>query len=444
VEPESPALPAPSQPVGAIPLPKLGAAEIAYVDLGAPRPENPHVALRFPDDQALLQPLVDAVNAADGKALQDGTRATKLFIWVEFRSHQRLLLSLPEGDEPVEANWQGQLIAIDAPAVRKALAALEPVLARAQKPGIQIWAVDVAGKQEPELLLERQPKPLMLQGFSPDGRYLLLTEQLGQYKGDYTAIPYLLDRSTGNVQQGAQTNVRMAQWSGHGFFIDRLAHLDLQLKETRLDSLAAALGLKEQEREIIDIAFTPDGERFAALVGRNWAEEPLDLVLGNVGGSDLTIQPRAITGMATQIGTLAWIALSPDRQMVGLSGTEGTVLVPVAKPAPENRVLLSAAQGRGLTWSPDSAHVWVDNAGLFDRSGKVLVKADGGYPVLWLPDGTGVVPRGFDQLVRTGLDGTSVPLKAPDWGVPAGFLPDGRLLVWRTVYPMMPGSSESP
>lgn len=310
----------------------------------------------------------------------------------------------------------------------------EPAPGDAQQPGLRVWAVDPTGRRPPELLLE-QPRDLMLAGISPDGRYLLLVQALGQEKGDDTAVPYLFDRTTGTLNQGGQTAIRTAAWSGNGFYIDWLTHLDLQLKETHLDPLAGALHLQEGEREVISISFAVDSNRFVALVGPRWKPgEPVDLVQGNRDGTGLTVLPKAVYGTDTQMGTVAAIALSPDGQYAALTDRAGAALVRLSDPAPEQWVRV-ASSSFPIEWAPDSAHVWFGTGQILDLTGKPVLDTGAKYNLVWQPDGKGGVVSGYDGLHSFRLDDSTDDLQAPAASQARGFLPDGRLVVWRTVHP---------
>jgi hypothetical protein len=432
VAPTPMAQPQPTVPT--LPLPKLSASQISRMEVWAPRPENPHIVLNLKDDSSLIDALAKAITDAGAGQIREQSSPARLFTSVQLRSGENLTLTLPEEGGPAEAMWQGQPLLIDSPALSRALEALEPVLARAEKPGLHIWAVDLTGARAPERLLDL-PEPLVLTGMSPDGQHLLLVEQLGEYKGDYTAIPFLLDRTTGALREGAKTSIRTGLWSGTGFCIDSLTCMDFQFKEARYDKLAQALQLKEQVREIVAISYSADGKCFAALVGRSWAEEPLDLVQGNVDGTGITTVPGLIAGIATQSGTLARIALSPDGKWLALTGKDGAAIAPVADPTPRIWTQVQAS-GTEPGWAPDSQHVQFAGVGVFDLAGKLVFNPGQFYGIVWQPDGKGGVIYGYEgmRLFRI-VGGPAAEVKAPDWSVPAGFLPDGRLLVWLTVRP---------
>ncbi|MDB4897601.1 MAG: hypothetical protein JWN15_3863 [Firmicutes bacterium] len=90
-----------------------------------------------------------------------------------------------------------------------------------------------------------------------------------------------------------------------------------------------------------------------------------------------------------------------------------------------------------ITWSPDSRYVALVGR-IYDRTGKVLLESSLLNSVTWRPDSKAVVIHDYAQVQVLGLDGTRTALAVPDWSVPAGFLPDGRLLLFRTVYPAQP------
>lgn len=383
-------------------------------------------------DDMVLVALAAAVDAAGEGQIQESRGSLKLRASVDLRSGGRLSLSLHESGH-VHAYWSGQPLVIDSPDLERALEALETELAKAPGPGTRIWAVDPAGKAPAELLADL-PKPLFWSGMSPDGRYLLLAEQLGQYKGDYTAIPYLLDRQDGSLKQGPKTSVRFAYWSGNGFHIDKLLHLDLGLQVERRDALAKALGLKEREREIIDISFAADGKRFAALVGQGWNAQPapLDLVQGNLDGTNLSVVPGVLHGTDTQIGTVAHLGLSPDGQWLALAGRDGAALARAADPAPEQWIRFPA--NYEIVWAPDSRHVRFGVGGVFDLSGKPVLPVEQARGLVWQDGQGGVIFYHGVEVDLFRLDGARSRLEVPDFAIPRAFLPDGRLLVWHTVW----------
>ncbi len=278
----------------------------------------------------------------------------------------------------------------------------EPVL-----PGTWVWAVDPTGQREPELLLQHE-KPLAFRATSPDGRWWLLIESLGEYKGDYRAIPYIYDQSTGEWKQGPQIDQRgAARWSGHGFFINRMLHMDLNFQLDGFDAIRETLGLKAEERELIDFSTADDGLHYAALAGHPWNDQTaLDLVIGTLDGAEPVIVPEAIPGAAFQIGVLAYARLSPDGQWLFLMGRESGYLLPVAEAADREAWIPLPHEWREANWSPDSQSVEVGGI-VYDLTGKAV--GEGG------PDAVaeGVAPEG-SWLVAT--------------------LPDGRLLMTRVVY----------
>lgn len=384
-------------------------------------------------EDAQIRAIAAAADAAGRGTIREQSGPWKLHLWVRLRSNEYFRLLLLENGQVGAASANGQPMLIDSPDLKRALEALEAEVARAPGVGTRIWAVDPTGKAANELLVDLK-QPLFWAGMSPDGRYLLLTEQLGEYKGDYTAIPYLLDRADGSLKQGPKSSVRFAVWSGTGFQIDRLLHLDLNLRVESRDALAAALGLKPDTREIIDISFAPDGKRFAALVGKRWSgpPEPVDLVMGNLDGSGLTVVPKVITGVATQIGDLAYLALSPDGQWLAISGQEGTALARTAAPAPDGWVWLQKENtlGTGMEWAPDSRHIRVGQGGVYNLTGNPVFQVESNWGLVWRDGRGGVAYTHLWRAGQFGLSGVGAEVKLPDFSIPRAFLPDGRLLVW--------------
>lgn len=432
--PEPGPVPAPpATPAEPPPLPRLLPDHIHAVQAWNPESRDPGVWLEPDAHPALVKQLLVAIGQVTEARPRMESPPARLQANIHVRSGSMVILTLPRGEGPVEVDWDGRALLIDSPQVADALAALESEVAKAPKVGTRVWAIDPAGKREPELLLDHSTA-LHMADMSPDGRYALLIEQLGQYKGDYTAIPHLWDRSAGTTIAGAKTTIRHGIWSGRGFYLDWLTHYDLELKEARLSQLELALGLKKDERGLIAASFTADGRRFAALVGHPWMGEPIDLVQGNSDGTGLTTQAKVVAGHATQMGTYARLYLSPDGQWLVLEGRDGTVLLPAANPATDRLIKL---QGGRTVWAPDSRHLWVQGGGVYDLKGQLVVDTGQDvYHLVWQLDGRGGLFQGPGGVYRSfDLRGTVVDVKLPERGLVQGFLPDGRLLVWSTVYP---------
>lgn len=260
---------------------------------------------------------------------------------------------------------------------------------------------------------------------------------MGQEKGDFATVPYLLDRTAGTLREGARTDMRIAPaWSGNGFTINWPARLDLALKEDRMPALRTALGVEPNVRDVIHISFTPDGKRFAALVGQQGREEPVDLLMGNADGSGITTVPAAIRGTSTQSGVVARVEFSPDGEWLCVAGNGPAVIVRVADLSVRERwIHLREVSGWiPIAWSPDSRYVALGGR-IYDRTGKLVLETGQGDTLTWRPDSKAIILHNYAEVQVLGLDGTRTDVAVPDWSVPAGFLPDGRLIVFRTVYP---------
>lgn len=296
----------------------------------------------------------------------------------------------------------------------------------------RIWALDPSGKTGLELLFA-EDRPFLVAGSSPDGRYVLLVQRRPSYKGDPTAVPFLWDRAVGRTVEGQQMSVRFARWSGKGFFVDWLTSLDLTLGETQFDSLRRLLNLKEGEREVIASSFSPDGTRFAALVGHSANGESLDLVLANSDGTNLIVMPSLVIGN----GGATDVALAPDGQNVAVAGKNGAAIGPTSGASSDQWIRLQSGGGGYIAWAPDSKHLWFPGAGVFDLVGKLVFDPGPVHGLVWRPDGQGGLTYGFGSsapfLRSFRLDGTATDITIPEYMIPSGFLPDGRIMVWRTI-----------
>lgn len=306
-------------------------------------------------------------------------------------------------------------------------------------PLASLVAWDLTGKRQPEVLFtQAKPAEQFPQGASPDGRYVFLVTYQGEYKGDYRAIPAVYDRKTNTVKGDKQLLVHgnAGVWSGHGFYVDWLTHADPAMQLDTYPALRKALELKEQEREIIAASFSADGRRFAALVGKRWADVSLslDLVTANADGTGLITQAGAVKGWGMQIGNYALLSLSPDGSHIALMAEKpGLAIITVADPAPARWITLPAQPvSTAPVWAPDGKHVWVPRTGVVDLAGKVTLPSDQEGPGLWTPDGSALVRQtGPDAFQLAYLDGRTQPLPLPvQTRTVRGFLADGRALLW--------------
>lgn len=89
-----------------------------------------------------------------------------------------------------------------------------------------------------------------------------------------------------------------------------------------------------------------------------------------------------------------------------------------------------------ILWSADSQHVAFSGGKVFDRTGKLVLDPGQAFQLVWHPSGKSVAVNSATFGLRLlALDGTASEVGAPASSVPVGFLPDGRLLVYRAIYP---------
>lgn len=324
--------------------------------------------------------------------------------------------------------------------------------------GVTVWAVDTAGKKPPELLYDNQ-WPLFLLGVSPDARYWLL-DKVSEFAMGDPEVAYLLDRETGALTQGPELYMHPAKvaWSGHGFWVENLVHLGLDLQVEQYQNLRQAVGLG-LDRWLIGASFSADGVRVALVVDdHRYSPEDAraDLILAEADGTilgrvDHSIQPWCYDGKA---GPFVYPALSPRGDRLALSAqSPGDVLIDTANLDPARWRSLSGALtppvpfgkmfcGPGSShpvWSPDGTRVWVPGTGVIEQNGKPIATSPfHSRWAIWTPDGAGLIvssDQGASFFRTVPLDGQSQDFPIPEGAQAIAFLPDGRLLVARTIYP---------
>lgn len=234
-------------------------------------------------------------------------------------------------------------------------------------------------------------------GVSPDGRYLLLWQQMGPYKGDNRAIPHLLDRQTGDLMTGEQVTMRTGLWSGHGFWIDYLVHLGMDLTVTTYPDLARALG-ETPDRGIHSTPVAPAANRVAALVGRPRSHDSFDLAWAQLDGTEVVRLPHVAKRRETELGNIATVALSPDGRYVAIASDEPYArIIDTSNPGEEQGVTVEApanAQSWNvLVWAPDSRHLLVGGLGVVDLRDNVILPYEEGRAV-WSQDGKSLIIPG--------------------------------------------------
>lgn len=323
--------------------------------------------------------------------------------------------------------------------------------------GVQVWAVNINNGQTAAELLYSSDEPLLLVGLSPDGRYWLFEKIPDQVRGAPRGFSYLLDRNTGVLTEGPQVDIHPAKviWSGRGFWVNALLHLSLDLQVEEYAALRESIGLTK-ERRLLAASFTANGTKVALVVHDqqlNPSEATADLIWADAQGhilarADRSVQPMGFFGKS---GPLVDLAVSPDGDLLVLvSASPGLALIetaalereqwrPLSRPfKPPVPLKDSFAWPTGLIWAPDGGHIFVPSGGIFERSGREAVALLEASPhkAVWRPDNTGVViteSGAAAKLRLVTIDGTGHSFIFPAQA--KGFLPDGRLLMTRTIFP---------
>lgn len=292
-----------------------------------------------------------------------------------------------------------------------------------------MWAIDLGGKEQPSILFTKQEE-ITVRGISPDGRYVLLVKQLGLAKGDLRALPYLLDRQTGQLTGGKEMEINLdaLAWSGRGFWVNWLVELDLQLGVNTHEALRQAVGSGKETR-LVEAVVSADGSKVAALLAG--ADDRMDLVVGDTKGSHLLRITAAVKARQSQGDPMALVLISPDGKYVGIIGESPQgALVNTANPEPKAWVQFrrDAWPMDRPSWSPDSAHLFIPGTGVIDLTGTlVLAERERG---IWNRDGSGlIIPGKPYKIISLGGSATTVDGPADTWA--HGFLPDGKLIISR-------------
>jgi hypothetical protein len=278
---------------------------------------------------------------------------------------------------------------------------------------------------------------------SPDGRYLLVLTEVQQdppfgASGRWT----ILDRSTGKVTEGPQgVYQRVFGWSGRGFWLDPLTHMDLQGQIDHHEALAQLA----KDAQIVGVAWQADGSH-VALVIKPEDLERADLLWATADGRVLDRADGVVQPFWSKQGAWTELALSPDSQRLYLRAAyPGTALIETEALAFEKWRSLNGewhqgdAQGGGAPatlWSPDGRFLYEGARRLFDREGSLLRSFDTSLCMgTWLPDSAGLLCTSewandrLGSARRISLDGQSEGLPYAIGGQVLGWLPDGRLLV---------------
>lgn len=227
----------------------------------------------------------------------------------------------------------------------------QPGPAESTERSTTLIAIDTAGLAKTEDLFSWHDE-LTATGMSPDGRYVLFFGS----PTDEAVEPYLLDRNGNQLHPGKRLQMKpgLVSWSGHGFWIDTLVHLDLTLQVNTCPQLRQALGLNA-DTQLVAASVSADGSRVAALVGparigltdRTFS---LDLILARADGTGVVRVAKAVQPWFTQNGPRGLIALSPDGSQLA-----------IAAESPGPRPL----------WAPDGQHAWMPGVGIVMQDGTV-------------------------------------------------------------------------
>lgn len=339
-------------------------------------------------------------------------------------------------------------IPVDAPEPERPVAA-EPqwVPTSPKEPGLYLFAVDL-GSGEAESLLVRQDVPELLGAASADGRYLLLLTE-AELDPPYGAMGQwvILDRETDRVIPGpAGATGRAVGWSGRGFWVDQLTHLDLQGQVESYEGLRRQLMLERSQ--IVGSAWQADGSHVVLVILPEGAQLA-DLVWASAAGSTVERVSSVVQPWYGKTGFWTDLALSPDGALLYLRGVApGRALIRTDRLTFDQWQSLGDGwttpklnnEGGGMpptSWSPDGSLLLEWGQRLYDRTGALLWSADswGGHN-LWAPDGTGFIwTAGVGEAGQWfSLDGQSKSLGFAISGQVLGWLPDGRLLVAQVVY----------
>jgi hypothetical protein len=321
-------------------------------------------------------------------------------------------------------------------------AQVDPPIVPAPRVANTLLAVDPSGALSPEILVTPEPSQ-MPAAVSPDGRYVLMYAPVDEQQ----MTPYLLDRISGQLHQGEPLHIHHMLWSGRGFWIDWLVHMDLQGQIDTYPQLRQALGLNDGN-QLVAASFSADGSRVAALVGPTHMdphELSLDLILAKADGTSLVRVAKAIQPWYTQQGASAAVSLSPDGTQVAISAeSPRAALVKTADPnrarwqapgtmkigGPVPTAQHTSPPGVSSLWSPDGRYVWMPMVGIVARDGTVNApESSDGWGLAWRADSTEILLLGQPSaagVAKVGGGVTQVTLPANTR--PLGYLPDGRVL----------------
>lgn len=314
------------------------------------------------------------------------------------------------------------------------------------RPTTTLQAVDPSGNKTPEKMFT-SPQSLTSAAMSPDARYVMMYAPNGDQ-----VTPFVLDRNSGQLQQGKPMQIQPGNvtWSGRGFWVDGLTHLNLDLHVETNPKLRKALGL-DDGMQLVAASFSADGNRVAALVGPARIDQTqpalsLDLILAKADGSSMVRVAKAVQPWWTPTrGPVALLSLSPDGSQLAITAeSPRAALVNTSNPerakwkAPSNMTVggpgptdqHTSPPGAKPLWSPDGQHVWMPAVGIVATDLTVTVAASSSdWGLAWQPDGKGILlgmPSATYGVAK--VSGEMTKLALPPDVRPIGYLPDGRLL----------------
>lgn len=316
-------------------------------------------------------------------------------------------------------------------------------------PTFTVWAVDPTEERPPEVLMSK-PEALEMLGASPDGPFWLLMNVQTVESGAMSGELSLYNLETGEMREGPWTDSTLwpARWSGSGFWVRPLVHVDLQLR-IQPDPLLATSSVITDVRQIIDGGFSRDGRRAAFLVMREGRMDTrsVDLVILETGGTEPQILPNVVQPWFGKAGAHACLSMSPNgNRLVILSQSPGAALVETALPdqwlpllgdftAPRPVFDQTAAPGGCAQWTDDGTLFWLPGRRVMSASGEVRDQLPGESTwAVWSIDGSVLVAAGgqLDRMQIYKTDGQVRTFASPEAARAFAILPDGRILTART------------
>lgn len=318
-------------------------------------------------------------------------------------------------------------------------------------PGLYLYAVDLERGTAEQLVAQPGSKRFPVAA-STDGRYLLtLADAVGDPPYGVNGHWEIFDVQANKVVAtgpGGFTNYYTA-WSGRGFWIDALVHLDLSGNVETYPTLRKAVGLAANQA-IVGAAWQSDGNHVVLLVQRQDDAKMADLVWATADGKSVIRSDRPVQPWQSKTGRWAELCLSPDGSRLYLrAASPGTAFIHTDALTFDHwqslsgawRDSVTSAEGGGApatAWSPDGRFLLEGATRVRDADGKDLWAANmATYTAIWKPDSSAFLwpsPSNMDrfrtaELVSPNLGDHAKTLPAAIDGQIMSWLPDGRLLV---------------